>query len=189
MNQILEEYTFPSGQKLQIVQGDLTREVVDAIVNAANAQLKHGGGVAGVISQRGGPQIQAESDAWVQQHGPVSHAEPAFTSAGRLPCQYVIHAVGPVWGEGDEDAKLDAAVTGSLDLADGLNLDSVALPAISTGIFGFPKDRAARVIFHSIQRYFDQNPDSELETVRLTLYDQPTVDIFLQIWRTDFDNS
>jgi O-acetyl-ADP-ribose deacetylase (regulator of RNase III) len=189
MNQILKEHTFPSGQNLQIVQGDLTQEVVDAIVNAANAHLKHGGGVAGVISHRGGPQIQAESDAWVQQNGPVSHAEPAFTSAGRLPCRYVIHAVGPVWGEGEEDAKLDAAVTGSMDLADQLNLVSIALPAISTGIFGFPKERAARVIFHAIQHYFDQNPDSNLQTVRLTLYDQSTVDVFLQVWRTGFDNS
>ena len=94
-----------------------------------------------------------------------------------------------MWGEGDEDAKLDAAVTGSLDLADGLNLISVALPAISTGIFGFPKDRAARVIFHAIQRYFDQNPDTNLEIIRLTLYDQPTIDIFLQVWRSEFDHS
>ena len=85
---------FPSGAEFQIVQGDITQEAVDAIVNAANSHLQHGGGVAGVIVRQGGQAIQQESDAWVRAHGPVSHTEPAYTSAGRLPCKYVIHAVG-----------------------------------------------------------------------------------------------
>jgi O-acetyl-ADP-ribose deacetylase (regulator of RNase III) len=186
MNQVLQEHTFPSGQHLYIIQGDLTQEQVDAIINAANAQLKHGGGVAAAVSRHGGPQIQAESDAWVRQHGPVDHAEPAYTGAGQLACRYVIHAVGPVWGEGHEDAKLTSAVTGSLARADQLGLSSVALPAISTGIFGFPKLRAAQVILSAIQQYFAHNPGSGLRTVRLTLFDQPTVDAFIQVWRTKF---
>ena len=90
-------YTYPSGQRLEIVQGDITGETVDAIVNAANSHLQHGAGVAGAILRRGGYQIQQESLEWVRQHGPVTHAEPAYTSAGKLPCRYVIHAVGPVW--------------------------------------------------------------------------------------------
>jgi O-acetyl-ADP-ribose deacetylase (regulator of RNase III) len=182
MNIVLKEQQLPSGQVLQIVQGDLTDEAVDAIVNAANAQLKHGGGVAGAITWRGGPQIQAESDAWVSQHGPVSHDHPAYTQAGALPCRYVIHAVGPVWGEGNEAQKLAAAVTGSLNLADQLGLLSIAFPAISTGIFGFPKEQAARVILAAIQAHFSQNPGSGLKQVRLTLYDQPTVQAFLDAW-------
>jgi O-acetyl-ADP-ribose deacetylase (regulator of RNase III) len=182
MTSILREAHFPSSQTLQLVQGDLTTETVDAIVNAANSHLQHGGGVAGIIVLRGGHKIQAESDAWVREHGPVSHAEPAYTCAGRLPCRYVIHAVGPVWGEGNEDTKLTAAVAGSLRLADQLGLSSIAFPAISTGIFGFPKERAANVIYSAISAYFTQQPSSSLQLVRLTLFDQPTVNAFLNVW-------
>ena len=126
MNQILRKKAFPSGTEFQIVQGDITLEAVDVIVNAANSHLQHGGGVADVIVRQGGQVIQQESDAWVRTHGPVSHAEPAYTLAGRLPCKYVIHAVGPIWGEGEEDAKLCAAVRGSLKLADELKLESIS---------------------------------------------------------------
>jgi len=183
MNILLREKTLPGGQTLQIIQGDIITEKVDAIVNAANEQLDHGGGVAWAISRAGGPQIQAESDAWVREHGPVSHAEPAYTGAGNLPCRYVIHAVGPVWGDGDEDAKLTAAVRGSLWRADQLKLASIALPAISTGIFGFPKERAARIIFAAIEAYFAENPNSIVQLVRVTLYDQPTINAFLGEWK------
>jgi len=182
MSQILREKTLPGGQKFQLAQGDLTTETVDAIVNAANSELQHGGGVAWAISRRGGKIIQRESEAWVRQHGPVSHAEPAYTRGGEMPCQYVIHAVGPVWGEGNEDHKLAAAVSGSLRRADELKLASIAFPAISTGIFGFPKDRAAKIIFAEIEKYFLENNQSVLQLVRLTLFDQPTLDAFLGEW-------
>jgi O-acetyl-ADP-ribose deacetylase (regulator of RNase III) len=182
MSQTLKAIVLPGGQRLELSQGDLTLEAVDAIVNAANAHLQHGGGVAGAITRRGGPPIQAESDAWVRDHGPVSHAEPAYTGGGHLPCRYVIHAVGPVWGEGDEDAKLGAAVTGSLRLADRLNMRSIAFPAISTGIFGFPKEKAAQVILGAIREYFTEFPASSLELVRLTLFDQSTIEAFINVW-------
>ncbi len=182
MNTILRHHTFPSGRQIQIVQGDITAEEVDAIVNAANSSLAHGGGVAAAISRRGGPSIQQESDAWVKDHGPVSHEEPAYTGAGNLPCRYVIHAVGPVWGEGNEDAKLAAAVTGALKLANRLDLKSISFPAISTGIFGFPKERAAGILLEEIHRYLTSSECTGLELVRLTLYDQPTVDAFLRAW-------
>ena len=182
MNSILAEYIFPTGQSIQIVQGDITVEEVDAIVNAANEHLQHGGGVARTISKKGGPTIQQESDAWIRERGRVSHAHPAWTSGGRLPATYIIHAVGPVWGDGDEDNKLEAAVTGSLHLADELKCSSLALPAISTGVFGFPKERAARIIFSVIERYFAENPSSGLKLIKLVLYDQPTVDVFLEAW-------
>lgn len=182
MSALILEHTYPTGQSLQIVQGDLAQEQVDAIVNAANARLQHGAGVAGAIVRRGGSEIQTESDAWVRAHGPVTHDRPAYTTAGMLPCRYVIHAVGPVWGSGDEDAKLAAAVSGSLTLADELELTSLALPAISTGIFGFPKERAAAVTFDAISVYFKAHPASGLQLVRLTLYDQPTLDAFRQAW-------
>ncbi|MDX1436146.1 MAG: macro domain-containing protein [Anaerolineales bacterium] len=184
MSTTLRHTTLPPGRRLLVVQGDLVREQVDAIVNAANAHLQHGGGVAAAIASRGGPSIQQESLAWVREHGPVSHDSPAYTSAGDLPCRYIIHAVGPVWGEGDEPAKLQAAVHGSLALADRLELASLAIPAISTGIFGYPKRQAARVILNTIEDYFLNQPESGLTEVRLTLYDAPTVEAFTEVWDT-----
>ena len=182
MNTVLKEHVLPTGQTIQIVQGDITIEEVDAIVNAANEHLQHGGGVAWAISKKGGDAIQKESDDWIRQHGLVPHSHPAWTSGGNLPAKYVIHAVGPVWGEGDEDKKLSDAVTGSLHLAGELKCSSIAFPAISTGIFGFPKDRAAGIIFSAIENYFQTN-ESQLKVVKLTLFDQATVDVFLQTWR------
>src|SRR5688500_7667264 len=143
MNTIIVEKKLSSDQIIQLVQGDITIEDVDAIVNAANEHLQHGGDVAGTISNKAETASKKESDAWSQQHGPVAHSHPAWTSGGFLPAKYVIHAVGPVWGDGDEDNKLADAVTGSPRVADELKLTSLAMPAISTGIFGFPKERAA----------------------------------------------
>ena len=184
MNTVLRERKVPAGQTVQIVQGDITTETVDAIVNAANEQLQHGGGVAWAISKRGGPAIQKESDAWIRRYGPVSHPAPAWTSGGLLPAKYVIHAVGPVWGDGDEDRKLSEAVTGSLRVADELKCESIALPAISTGIFGFPKERAAGIIYSAVKKYFEGNPGSGVRTVRLVLFDQPSVDVFIRVWQS-----
>jgi O-acetyl-ADP-ribose deacetylase len=190
MNTVLVERILQTGQTIQIVQGDITIDTVDAIVNAANEHLQHGGGVAWAISKKGGPAIQQESDAWIRQHGLVSHSRPAWTSGGLLPAKYVIHAVGPVWGDphdagagSDEDKKLSDAVTGSLRVADELKCESIALPAISTGIFGFPKDRAAGIIFGSIETYFENNISS-LKMVKMTLFDQATVDVFRNIWQS-----
>ena len=182
MNTVSAERKLPSDQIIQIVQGDITTEDVDAIVNAANEHLQHGGGVAWAISKKGGPTIQKESDEWIRQHGPVIHSHPAWTSGGLLPAKYVIHTVGPVWGDGDEDNKLADAVTGSLRLADELKLSSIAMPAISTGIYGFPKERAAQIIFSAIENYFAEN-QSDLKAVKLVLFDQPTVDVFIKSWQ------
>ena len=183
MNAILKEHIFSTGQTIQIVQGDITTEEVDAIVNAANEHLQHGGGVAWAISKKGGPIIQKESTEWIQHHGHVSHSHPAWTSGGLLPAKYVIHAVGPVWGDGDEDSKLESAVSGSLRVADELHLTSISMPAISTGIFGFPKDRAAEIIFATIEQYFADNSLSALKIIKLVLFDQTTVDIFVKAWQ------
>lgn len=182
MNITLFETSLPSGTKLQLVKGDITAEKTDAIVNAANEYLQHGAGVAGAIVRGGGPVIEKESDAWVKQHGLVSHQAPAWTSGGNLPAKVVIHAVGPVWGEGDEDAKLSAAVTGSMRVADELKLTSIALPALSTGIFGFPRERAAQVMLKSIQEYYQDRPGSGIKLVRLVLYDQATIISFIKTW-------
>ena len=178
MNKVLVERVLPTKQTIQIVQGDLTAETTDTIVNAANEYLSHGGGVAWAIVRRGGEIIQQESDEWICKHGIVSHARPAWTSGGRLPAKYVIHAVGPVWGIGDEDAKLAAAVNGSLEVADELKCSSISFPAISTGIFGFPKN-ARRDHFNSIENYF-ANRESEIKLVRLVLFDNSRSTLFLK---------
>ncbi len=180
MNEPLLTKIYESGQKLEIIQGDITQEPVDAIVNAANAQLQHGGGVAAAIVRKGGQEIQEESNDWVRQHGKVTHTQPAYTTAGKLPAQYVIHAVGPVWGEGGEDVKLQQAIEGSMAQAQKLRLTSIAFPAISTGIFGFPKDHAAHIFFDTIAAYYIRNPNSPLALVRLVLYDDDTLNVFLK---------
>jgi O-acetyl-ADP-ribose deacetylase (regulator of RNase III) len=173
---ILYQGTTECGATVRAVQGDLTQEPVDAIVNAANGQLAHGGGVAGAIVRAGGREIQQESDAWVAQHGRVPTGGAATTGAGRLPARYVIHAVGPVWqNRGDEDGLLASAVTSALALAAEHNLRSVSLPGISTGIFGFPKERGARVIVAAVLAALKE---SSLEEVNLTNIDRGTAGIF-----------
>jgi O-acetyl-ADP-ribose deacetylase len=181
MNTVLTERVLPTGPTIQIVQGDVTTETTGAIVNAANEFLQHGAGVSGAIVRRGGEVIQQESDAWVREHGNVIHAQPGWTTGGQLAAKYVIHAVGPVWGEGDEDAKLASAIIGSLEVADQLKLSSVSFPAISTGVYGFPKDRAAGVILSAIEKYFSQH-NSGIKTVRLVLLDQATIQAFISLW-------
>ena len=168
----------PSGQIVKICHGDLTEEDVDAIVNAANGHLRHGGGVAGAIVRRGGREIQAESDAWVRAHGPAAHDRPALTRAGRLPCRAVIHAVGPVWGSGDEDAKLATAYGAALDVAHREGYRSIAFPSLSTGIFGVPVERAAPIALATVRAFCAAHPDSPVREIRFTLIDAPTVDAF-----------
>lgn len=185
MNETIKTQTLPGGQRLELARGDITEDAVDAIVNAANAQLVHGAGVAGAISRKGGAVIQAESKRWVEEHGTVSYAEPAVTHAGSLPCRCVIHAVGPIWGVGGEDNKLRTTIQSALGMADRLKLGSIAFPAISTGIFGFPRRRAARVILAGIVDYFKNTSESGLKLVRLVLFDQDTLQAFTESWEQD----
>ena len=181
MSSLISQLTLPSGQIVSLYHGDLTEARVDAIVNAANTHLAHGGGVAGAIVRRGGHEIQRESDEWVRQHGPARHDRPALTGAGQLPCKFVIHAVGPVWqgGARNEDANLRAAYVSSLELAHAQGFRSLAFPSISTGIFGFPVERAALI---AVQAALDfcaaVGPDSPVREIRFTLIDAPTVEVF-----------
>jgi O-acetyl-ADP-ribose deacetylase (regulator of RNase III) len=190
MTEPARTHTYPSGQILELLHGDITAQSLDAIVNAANSQLIHGGGVAGAILRKGGPEIQKESNRWVSEHGPVSHNAPAVTGAGKLPCRYIIHAVGPVWGSGDEDLKLAGAVRGALLKAHELQLASLAIPPISTGIFGFPAQRAAAIFFKTIDDFFGNYPASSMRLVRLTIIDLPTLEVFITAfdrWASAFE--
>jgi len=159
---------------LQLVQGDITERDVDAIVNAANSYLQHGGGVAGAIVRKGGQIIQEESN----KIGFVPVGNAAITGAGKLPCKYVIHAVGPRMGEGDENNKLKNAVLNSLRLSSEKGLMSISLPAISSGIFGFPKDRCAEILVREALNYIKENPKSSLELIEFCVYDDLTMEYF-----------
>ncbi len=174
MNTEIASKEIGKGKFLKIVRGDITREKVDAIVNAANSRLQHGGGVAGAIVRAGGSRIQEESD----KIGPVAVGEAAITGGGGLPAGHVIHAVGPRWGEGDEEEKLRNAVYSSLRLAEENHFATVSLPAISAGIFGFPKDRCAEIILHTVESYLKEMQSDALREVRICLFDREMVSIF-----------
>uniref|UniRef100_A0A7V3ZZT4 Macro domain-containing protein n=1 Tax=candidate division WOR-3 bacterium TaxID=2052148 RepID=A0A7V3ZZT4_UNCW3 len=164
-----------NNRTLTVVLGDITEEEVDAIVNAANSYLKHGGGVAGAIVRKGGKIIQEESDKI--GYCPVGSA--VYTSAGNLKAKYVIHAVGPQWGEGDEDEKLKNAVLSALKIAEELKCERISLPAISTGIFGFPKDRGTKIILNTCIDFL-KNQANNLKEIRLCNIDRETCDYFLK---------
>jgi len=141
------------GVEVVLLMGDITEVEADAIVNAANPYLEHRGGVAAAIVRKGGAAIQDESREWVRRYGPVPVSGVAVTSAGRLKARYVIHAVGPVYGDPEGDVKLALAVRNSLAKAEELGLESVALPAISTGVYGYPPARAAEVFAEVLKSY------------------------------------
>jgi len=159
---------------VELVKGDITELEVDAIVNAANSRLKMGGGVAGAILRKGGWSIQEECDKI--GYCPVGGA--VITGAGKLKAKYVIHAVGPRMGEGDEDRKLRNATLNSLKLAEKHGIKSIAFPAISTGIFGFPKDRCAKIMLRTAVDYLKAG--SSIERVIFCLYDDETYQIFAE---------
>jgi len=149
---------------LQLLEADLTEMAVDAIVNAANSALQLGGGVAGAIRRKGGPAIQAECD----KLGGTPVGTAVITTGGNLKARHVIHAVGPMMGEGEEDNKLRNATLNSLQLADQHQLKSMAFPALSTGIFGYPIDRCARIMLNTTADYLSGS--TGLETVVFCLW-------------------
>ena len=156
-----------------MVRGNLLDEPVEAIVNAANGHLAHGGGVAGIISRAAGPQLQAESDRLVHELGVLKTGSAVVTTAGKLPFKGVIHAVGPRQGEGDEEAKLVQALMNSFQKAKERGWTSVSFPAVSSGIFAVPPAVCARA-------YVSAARASPLANVRLCLRDQPVIDAVLR---------
>jgi len=168
------------GTQLDLVEGDITDLEVDAIVNAANEELQLGSGVAGAIREKGGPSIQEECN----RIGSTPVGTAVLTGGGKLKARHVIHAVGPKMGEGDEDRKLQSAVRSSLALADRHGLKSLAMPAISTGTFGFPMDRCARILLTEVYRYLQGG--TKLERVVVSLFDDDTFEIFKRELRRGF---
>jgi len=142
-------WTSPMGQVLQVRQGDITGECTDCIVNAANSSLAHGAGVAGAIRRAAGVVLMKESDKWIREKGEVPTGQVAWTSGGDLLAPYVIHAVGPIYRNGNrnEPDDLSSAVLNSFLLAHKNGWRSISIPAISSGIFGFPKQLCAKIMF------------------------------------------
>ena len=159
---------------LELIDGDITEMDTDAIVNAANSHLQHGGGVAGAIVRKGGWVIQEESN----KIGYVPVGEAAITTAGKLKAKYIVHAVGPVWrgGRENEEKNLKKATLNSLKLADRNNLKSITFPAISAGIFGFPSNKCARLMLFTTIEYL--KGQTSLERVVFCLYGKNSFAVF-----------
>lgn len=163
-----------AGRTLELVEGDITEMDTDAIVNAANDRLVLGGGVAGAIRRKGGPAIQAECD----KIGGTFVGGAVITTGGKLKARHVIHAVGPRMGEGDEDEKLRNATRNSLKVADENGLKSIAFPAISTGIFGFPMPRCAQIMLAAVVEYV--RGETGIERVVFCLFGQDSYSVFAE---------
>lgn len=164
--------------RVLVVQGDITSLDVDVVVNAANEHLAHGGGVAAAIARAGAPEVQTESNEWVAAHGPVQAGQAAITSAGAMPASSVVHVVGPRYGEGqDNAAMLRLAVAAALDAAASLDARSIAVPAISAGIYGYPRAEATAVIAAEAQRWLAANA-APIESIYLVAYDPATAGDF-----------
>jgi O-acetyl-ADP-ribose deacetylase len=161
---------------IELLQGDITTQQVDAIVNAANSRLAGGGGVDGAIHRCGGPAIMAETDARYPQGCPTGSA--VITGGGNLPAKHVIHAVGPVWSGGNRGEKelLAGAIRRCLELAVEHNCRSIALPALSCGAYRYPIDQAARITLSTAVAFLQENAKPEL--IRFTLFDAPALAAF-----------
>ncbi|QXE19839.1 macro domain-containing protein [Clostridium sp. 001] len=164
---------------IEIKKGDLTKEHSDAIVNPANSRLQHGGGAALAIVSAGGFEIQNDSNKLISIIGSVPVGKAVITYGHKLPAKFVIHTVGPVMGEGNENDKLKKAVTSVLNLAECYNLHSISMPAISSGIFGFPKDKCAEILLETTIKFL-KNKDTSLNKVVMCNFDEKTYNIFLE---------
>mgnify|MGYP002780863668 CR=1 FL=1 len=174
-----------AGTWLIVKQGDITQQLVDGIVNAANSRLAGGGGVDGAIHRAGGPDIMAECDVIRAQKGGCRTGSAVITTAGRLPAKYVIHAVGPTWNEEEGPAcemMLASAYRSSLELAVYHSLRSIAFPSISTGAYGFPVDRAASVVFRTMVD-FVVTRESNIEEIQMILFTEGDAALFAKALR------
>jgi O-acetyl-ADP-ribose deacetylase (regulator of RNase III) len=176
------EIDFPHRKKLRLVVGDITKIRVDAIVNAANAGLRGGGGVDGAVHRAGGPAIMRELDAIRMNAGGCPTGSAVATGAGSLPAQYVFHAVGPVYEDGRQDEPKDLAscYRKCLELAEQHGVRTISFPAISTGAYGYPLEEAAAVALDTVGTHLEQ-PECAVRDVLFVLFDQGTYDVHARI--------
>jgi len=168
-SEIKYEYEFAHGHLLQVRLGDITEESVDIIVNEANSNLTHNSGTAAALAQKGGKEVQVQSDRWVRKHGPVPPGQVAVTEAGQLPCKWLIHAVGPVWRGGNwrEDSELWDAMWNCLVWSSKLHARSIAIPAVGSSFLGFQKERCAYLLVDCIAKFVHKHPLSKLREIRI----------------------
>lgn len=173
--------------KLTIVKGDITEQDVDVIVNAANSGLLGGAGVDGAIHQAAGPDLLKECQEVINRIGSCPAGEAVITSAGDLKTKYIIHAVGPVWkdGEHQEANKLASCYWKALDLAAGKDLTSIAFPNISTGVYGFPKELAAEVALYTVQKWVEEEYDSSIKEIRFVCYDDENLALYNKLIKSE----
>jgi putative ATPase len=167
----------PGGGVFEVVLGNLLEEPVDAIVNAANGHLAHGGGVAAVIARAAGPALVEEGDRVVAERGPIPVGEAEVTTAGDLPFEGVVHAVGPHQGIGREEERLEAALRAAFVCAHERGWASVSFPAVSSGIFAVPLDVCARAYVAAVRGFWADTPETSLKSIRLCLLQGPLVDL------------
>lgn len=173
-----EEY--PGGRAFEVVLSNLLAETTDAIVNAANGHLVHGGGVAAAIARAAGEALVQEGDRIVAAHGPLAVGEAVVTTAGKLPFKGVIHAVGPQQGIGREEERLVQALGATFLRAHERSWESVSFPAVSSGIFAVPLEVCARAYVRAVREFMRTHPDTSLRTLRLVLVDGPLVALVRQ---------
>ena len=171
------------GVRLVAVQGDITRQDTDAIVNAANSSLMGGGGVDGAIHRAGGPAILEECKKIVAERGPLPTGHAVITTGGRLLARYVIHTVGPVWkgGARGEEELLRSCYRSALTLAQERGLHSVAFPSISTGAYGYPIEKAAPVAVAAVAEWIRERAGSgplSLQEVRFVLFSEADYQVY-----------
>ena len=166
-------------KEITLIKGDITTMETDAIVNAANTSLLGGGGVDGAIHRKGGKQILEECIAIRNRQGGCKTGEAVYTSGGNLPCQYVIHTVGPVWdyGKNKEEELLANCYLNTLKIANELGLKSIAFPNISTGIYDFPKNEAADIAIETVKTFL-KNEDSSMQKVVFVCFDEENFRIY-----------
>ena len=176
---------------IEILQADITKIKAEAIVNAANSSLLGGGGVDGAIHRQGGPEILEACKVIRSKQGGCRTGEAVWTTAGKLSAKYVIHTVGPVWSGHDQeekDALLLSCYKRSLEIAETKELSSIAFPNISTGVFHFPKERAAKLVLNYLQDYFRSNPTSSLKVIKLVCYDEENYQLYKKYLSVDSIN-
>ncbi len=173
MSRTIAQRALAGGRVFEAVIGDLLSDSADAICNAANGSLAHGGGVAAAISRAAGPELDREGDALVRAQGRLPVGGAAITTAGRLPFKGVIHVVGPRLGDGDEEEKLAHGLRTAFALASARGWTSVAFPAISSGIFMVPLPVCARGYLRGVREHVAEMPESTLRTFRLVLFEGP----------------
>lgn len=167
--------------RIQLIQGDITKLKVDAIVNAANSSLMGGGGVDGAIHRAGGPAILEECRQIVEWQGRCETGEAVITTGGNLPARFVIHTVGPVWqgGTANEASLLKNAYQNSLILALENEVETIAFPNISTGVYGFPKDKAAEIAVHTVTEFLSEN--EQIMKVYFVCFDEENYELYQQM--------